>query len=127
VTLTRVSGGHGGSWSGQLANGTSSTGTCSLNDSPNWVAKTLAGRYNGSVWVRGATSGASIKAKFTEYTGTTANGSATTTATLTTSWQKLSLDYTPVAPGSTLDFNTYISSAPPGTCFFADDLAIYQP
>jgi hypothetical protein len=28
-------------------------------------------------------------------------------------------------PGSTLDFNAYISSAPPGTCFTVDDVDIH--
>jgi PKD repeat protein len=127
VTLARVAGGHGGDWSAQLSNPGSTTGTCTLNDSPNWVTKTVAGKYTASIWVRGATAGATMKAKITEYTGSTANGSASTTATLTTSWQKLSVDYVPTAPGSTLDLNVYISSAPSGTCFFADDASIYQP
>ena len=125
MTLSRVAGGHGGSWSAQLANGATSAGTCTLNDSPDWVKPTVAGKYNASVWVRGATAGATLKLKLTEYSGTTNVGSASTTAALTTSWQKVSLNYTTVAPGSSLDFNTYITGAPPGTCFYADDAAIY--
>jgi PKD repeat protein len=127
ATLSRVAGGHSGSWSAQLSNGSTSAGTCTLNDSPNWVSRTVASKYTASVWVKGATAGATIKAKLTEFNGTTNVGSASATATLTTSWQKLSVDYTPAVPGSTLDFNTFVSSAVPGTCFFADDVAIWLP
>jgi hypothetical protein len=52
-------------------------------------------------------------------------GSATTQATLSTNWELVTVTYTPAAPGaSTLDFNVYISSAPTGTCFYADDAAV---
>jgi PKD domain-containing protein/carbohydrate binding protein with CBM4/9 domain len=52
-------------------------------------------------------------------------GSAASSFTLTTAWQPVSVSYTPVAPGaSTLDFQAFISSAPPGTCFYADDVGI---
>src|SRR5204863_1227608 len=38
VTLTRVSGGHSGGWSGLVANGGSATAaTCKIQDVPNWV------------------------------------------------------------------------------------------
>jgi hypothetical protein len=33
--------------------------------------------------------------------------------------------YTTQAPGSSLDFNAYVSSAAPGSCFSADDASIY--
>jgi PKD repeat protein len=127
VTLTRVAGGHRGDWSAQLANGASTAATCSLNDAPDWVRKSVAGGYRYSIWVRGASAGATIKTRVTEFSGTTSVGSRTTTATLTTSWQQLTVDYTTVSPGTTLDFNTYITNAPPGTCFFADDASIAGP
>jgi hypothetical protein len=44
--------------------------------------------------------------------------------TLTTAWQPITLGYTPASPGSSLDLNVYITGAPPGTCFYADDFAI---
>jgi hypothetical protein len=41
----------------------------------------------------------------------------------------VTVSYTITAPGSTLDFNAYLSSAdaPPGTCFYADDAAVLLP
>jgi carbohydrate binding protein with CBM4/9 domain len=126
VTLARASGGHSGSWMAQLATG-SSSGTCTLNDAPNWVAATVSGTYDVSLWVRAPTAGASLKLRIVEYKGTTNLGSATASVTLNTSWQKVSLSYTPASPGlSNLDLNAYITGAPANsTCFYADDAALF--
>ena len=127
VTLTRVSGGHSGDWAARLANTSASNTTCTLNDSPNRVSPTSTGSYTGSMWVRADTSGAVFNLRFREYSGTTLVGTRTTQVTLTTSWQRVTVTYTPVSPGSSsLDFNAYVpaASAPPGTCFYADDAVI---
>ena len=129
VTLTRVSGGHSGTWAGKLSNGGTSATTCLLNDSPNWVTTTAAGQYRAALWVRADSPGASLRLRLREYNGATLLGTATTTATLTTSWQEVTATYTPVSPGSsTLDYNAYVPSAeaPPGPCFYADDAAMSQ-
>ena len=65
-----------------------------------------------------------LKLRFREYVGSTNTGSLTTQLTLTTGWQLITLSYVPTSVGSALDFNAYISSAPPGTCFYADDAVI---
>ena len=128
VTLSRVAGGHSGGFAAKLANQSTSSGTCTLNDAPDWVKPTSTGQYNASLWVRGDAAGATLKLRVTEYSGTTNAGSASTTVALTTAWQKLSVNYTPVVPGSSsLDLNAYITNAAPGTCFYADDVTIYQP
>lgn len=75
--------------------------------------------------MRADTAGATLKLRFREYSGSTLVGTQTTLATLTTSWQQVSVAYTTQSPGSTLDFNAYVSSAAPGTCFYADDASIY--
>jgi PKD repeat protein len=127
VTLTRVSGGHSGGWSAALANTGTVSGTCALNDSPNWVTATAAGTYTGSLWVRADMPGAPLTLRFREYQGSTLVGSKTATVTLTTTWQQIQVTYMPLAPGlSTLDFNAYVPAAfaPPGSCFYADDAAI---
>ena len=96
-----------------------------LLDSPNWVATTVVGTYAGSLWVRADTAGATLKLRFREYSGPTFMGSAMAQVTLSTSWQLVTVTYTPAAPGaSTLDFNAYLSNAPTGTCFYADDAAV---
>jgi parallel beta-helix repeat protein len=129
VTLSRVSGGHTGNWSALLSNGSTGATTCLLNDSPNWVATTAAGSYTGSIWVRADSPGATFTLRFREFSGSTLVGSTSTQITLTTSWQLVSVTYTAVSPGSTnLDFNAYLpsASAPPGTCFYADDASIVR-
>jgi parallel beta-helix repeat protein len=124
VTLARVAGGHTGGWAAHLANTGTTTSTCLLNDSPNWVRATFASGYLGSLWVRADTAGAILNLRLREYTGSTLNGTVTSQITLTTSWQQVSVSYTPVAPGSTLDFNAYVTKAVPGTCFDADDVSV---
>jgi parallel beta-helix repeat protein len=125
ITLARVSGGHSGSWSAKLTNtGTSASTYATLQDSPNWVASTTAGTYTASVWVRSDTAGATLKIKLQEYNGSTLVASANTQITLGTSWQQISLPYTIRSPGSTLDFQIYVTSPTPGTAFYTDDAAI---
>jgi parallel beta-helix repeat protein len=125
VTLGRVSGGHSGGFAAQLTNtGTSST-TCTLNDSPNWVTQTLAGTYTASLWVKADTPGAILKLRLREYSGSTLLGTVISTATLSTSWQNVTVSYPAASPGSSLlDLNAYVTGASPGTCFYADDAVL---
>jgi parallel beta-helix repeat protein len=124
VVLSRVAGGHSGDWAAQLSNTGSTTATSVLNDSPNWAFTTSAGTYTGSIWARADTAGATLKLRFREYSGNTLLGSATTLAMLSTSWQQVTVSYTIVSPGSTLDFNAYVAKPPPGVVFYADDASI---
>jgi Right handed beta helix region len=125
VTVTRVPGGHTGSWAAQLANTGSATSTyATLQDSPNWVATTSAGTYTGGMWVRSDTTGAVFKLKFQEYNGSTLVGSAIAQATLTTGWQQVTVIYAVKSPGSTLDLQAYVANPGPGTAFYADDASI---
>jgi hypothetical protein len=123
VELTRVAGGHSGGFAAKLANTGTSSASCTLNDSPNWVAATTAGTYSGSVWVRADAAGASIKVRFREYLNGSLVTAPTTTVTLSTGWQQVTVTDT-TSGGSTLDFNIYTSSSPPGGCFYADDVSI---
>ena len=128
VTLARVAGGHSGGFAAQLTNAGATAATTLLNDSPNWVTTTSSGAYAGSMWVRADTAGATLTLRFREYNGSTLVGTGTSQVKLTTSWQPITLTYTPVAPGvSTLDLNAYITKAAAGTGFYADDVAVYKP
>jgi parallel beta-helix repeat protein len=125
VTLTRVAGGHSGGWAGKLTNGGTATADCVLNDSPNSVTTTTAATYHAGLWVRGDAAGATLKMKIREYRSGTQVGSTSTTIPLTSSWQQITLAYTPTSPGSSsLDLNAYVSGATVGTCFYADDASI---
>lgn len=125
TTLERVATPYSGSWSARLTNtGTTST-TCQLNDSPNWIPTTTAGTYTASAWVRSNTGGGStIRIRLREYAASTLVGTAEGSVTSSTTWQKLTVTYTPTSPGSsTLDLNVMRSSTPAGTvCFLTDDV-----
>jgi PKD repeat protein len=124
VTLTQASGGHSGSYSALLSNTSSRRRTCELNDNPNWVTSTTAGTYTASLWVKASTAGATLNLRLGEYKGTTLVGSNTSTITLSTAWQQITVAYTIQSPGSSLDFNAYVNSAATGACFYADDASI---
>lgn len=127
VMLARVEGGHSGVWSAKATNGTGGATGCTLNDSPNWVSTTQGGSYTASIWARADSPGAVLKLRLREYQGSTSLGSQSASVTLTTAWQRVSTTYVPAAPGSsTLDLNAYVSSAPVGTCFYADDLSVVR-
>jgi parallel beta-helix repeat protein len=126
VTLTQVSGGHSGTYAAALTNTSTGNSGCTLNDSPNWVNTTKAGTYTATVWVRADSAGRPVNVRFREYSGSTLVGTNTTTVTLSTSWQQVTVTYTVATAGTSLDFNVYTSTAnsPPGVCFYADDVSI---
>lgn len=124
ATLTRVAGGHDSAYAAHLANNGTTSGTCLLNDSPNWVTSAVAGTYTASAWVRGEVAGSVLRLRFREYSGTTLVGTPVISQiSLTTSWQLVTASITPQA-GDSLDLTAYVSNAPPGTCFYADDISI---
>lgn len=128
--LTRVAVPHTGSWAGAMTNTGSSSVTCQLNDSPNWVTSTTAGTYTATAWVKSdaAGSGTTVRLRFREYDSAGTNlGTKESTIVLSTSYQKVTLDYTPTAAGSTLDFNVLRSSTPAGAlCYDVDDISIVK-
>ena len=128
VTLSRATPAHGGSWAAKLTNASTRKQKCVLNDQPNWVTTTQAGTYTASIWVRDDTPFGKFKLMLKE-TGGALNGSLTTTVTLTTNWQLVTVSYTVKSPGtSTLDLQAFVPKnfAPTGTCFYADDVSILK-
>ena len=128
VTLTRANEGHSGSWSALMANGAGVTRKCVLNDTPNWVSATTAPGYTASAWVRADTAGKRISILLRELNGTTLVGSRVRRLTLTTAWQQISVQWTPTSPSNTLDLQIFLpkAQAPPGNCFYADDISIIE-
>jgi len=125
-SLTRVSGGHSGSWSGRIWNSGTTTRTCILDDSPNSVGKTSAGAYTATLWVRSATAGATMNLRLQEMNGTTIVSSATSTLVLSTAWQQITVSRSILQPGVTaLNFNAYVTNVPASTtAFYADDATL---
>jgi Carbohydrate binding domain len=128
ASLSRVSGGHESSYAARLANAGTTSGTCTLNDSPNWVASTGSATYTASMWVRADAVGATLKLRIREYDGSTLIGTpAVSSVDLTSAWQKVSVQIVPQSSGHTLDLTALISNAPSGTCFYADDVSVTSP
>jgi hypothetical protein len=129
ASLSRVSGrGHESSYAGRLANEGATSGTCTLNDSPNWVASTGSATYTASIWVRADGVGATLKLRIREYDGSTLVGTpAVSSVNLTSAWQEVSVQIAPQSSGHTLDLTAFVSNAPPGTCFYADDVSVTSP
>ncbi|MBA3738567.1 MAG: carbohydrate binding domain-containing protein, partial [Actinobacteria bacterium] len=129
VLLTRVMPGRDGTGgAARLTNTSTRKQKCVLNDQPNWVTTTQAGTYTASIWVRDDSPFGQFKLLLKE-TGGALNGSLTTTVTLTTNWQLVSVSYTVKSPGtSTLDLQAFVprTFAPTGTCFYADDVSILK-
>ncbi|MEO6884857.1 MAG: chitobiase/beta-hexosaminidase C-terminal domain-containing protein, partial [Jatrophihabitantaceae bacterium] len=117
---------HSGLASAQLTNSGTSAQTCVLKGSRNFVAKTAAGTYTASLWVRGGTSGATLTLQLAELSGTTVIGSASATLALTTNWQQIKLTYVARSPGATaLNLLASVASvARTTTAFYADDAVL---
>jgi parallel beta-helix repeat protein len=120
--LSQTAGGHSGSWAATLTNSSTTVQSCTLNDSPNWVTKTVAGSYTASTWVRGDTAGQQVKLRVREYVGTTLVGTGTTTVTTTGSWQQVQVSYPVTTPGSALDLNVYETGQAVGRTLQVDDV-----
>jgi len=121
-TVNRVGGGNSGGWAAEISNSVAG-GSCGLDDKPSWVSFTQAGPYTASIWARSDTSG-TLKLRVREYAGGVLQGSVVQSMALTSSWQQVTAIYTPVTPGSNLDFEAFTSNSPVGVCFQADDASI---
>jgi hypothetical protein len=77
------------------------------------------------MWARSDTPGRTVKLRVREYSGGAKQGTATENLALTSTWQQVSVVYTPVAPGSSsLDVDAFTSNTLVGVCFQADDVSI---
>ena len=121
-TVNRVGGGNSGGWAAEISNSVAG-GSCGLDDKPSWVSFTQSGPYTASIWARSDTSG-TLKLRVREYAGGVLQGSVVQSMALTSSWQQVTAIYTPVTPGSSLDFEAFTSNSPVGVCFQADDASI---
>jgi len=122
-TVNRVAGGNSGGWAAEISN-SAAGGSCGLDDKPSWVSFTQAGPYTASIWARSDTSGLTLKLRVREYASGVLQGSVVQSMALTSSWQQVTAIYTPVTPGSSLDFEAFTSNSPVGVCFQADDASI---
>jgi hypothetical protein len=126
-TLQRVPGGQEGAVALQIT-GPASTATFGINDSPNWVATTVAAgtRYRFSAWVRADASTGQARIRVREYLNGVQVGAATHSASvpLSASWQPLTVDHVTQAAGSTLDVQVLDYPVAPGEVFETDKIVI---
>jgi hypothetical protein len=122
-TLTRVTAQHNtGVAAGQLVTpgGTANTGT-STSMAP--TGGFIAGqRYTGVVFVKGNAGGEPL----TVFFGDNSGDSATVTPTVTTSWQRVAVTWTPAANRATAYLGVRDTSTTAHT-FFVDDAAVLAP
>ena len=128
-TAARVSGGFDGSWSCAI---TSTAGTASfgLNDSPDVMHVTpgAGAQFRYRAWVRSSGSGGTAKLQIREFQGATAVAAQvrSTGVVLSPTWQLVTLDYTCVAAGTTLDFQIVDFPLVAGESFLVDDISAYN-
>jgi len=109
---------------------TSGTGAFGLNDSPDVMHATPAAgsvfRYRA--WVRSATGNGNAQLQVREYQGTTplAAQVRSTGVTLGPNWQLLTLDYTCVGTGSTIDFQVIDHPLVAGETYQVDNISVYN-
>jgi PKD repeat protein len=129
-TIQRVAGGLEGAFALEVR-GPASTATFGINDSPNWVAKTLAAGtpYSFSAWVRAEASTGRVRLRVREYLNGVQVGATTYSpfVPLTSAWQLLSAGHVAQAAGSTLDVQILDYPVAPGEVFQVDNIFIFVP
>jgi len=126
--IQRVAGGFDGAFALEMQGAATGTAKFGVNDSPNWVASTASAgtRYRLSAWVRSASAKGKAVIRVREYLGSVQQGVLTESpsATLSPTWQMVTLDYVAVAGGSTLDVQVLDGPVVAGEVFQTDNISI---
>ncbi|HEY2802940.1 MAG TPA: carbohydrate binding domain-containing protein, partial [Actinomycetota bacterium] len=123
--VTPGSNAHSGTRGADVSNGGDAPATCGIETQPDAVTTTQATTYEGSLWARSDTPGASLKLRFRELEGSFVVGTKVRTLALSTTWQRVTVRDAPVEPGvSSLNLRAYVTDAAPGACFSVDDASI---
>ena len=128
ATLLRVAGGFDGSWELQMT-GPATLSSFGCNDAPNWVASVPAAgtRYRCTAFVRSESASGTAKLQVREYSGATKLGGLFSQGVvLSPAWQMVTVDYTSVAAGSSLDLQVLDFPLAASEVFITDDISIYD-
>jgi len=121
ATLSRVSGGHCGSYAVKV---TSTAASYSIDDLGATLASPAGGTYRGQAWVRSEVAGVSAQIVLRERTASgTRVSSQSARVALTTGWQKIAIERT-TASGST-GLEVYVAATGGGS-FVADDISLIK-
>ena len=126
AVLARMAGGRSGGFCLEMRAPSSSS--FGATDGPNWIANVPAAGtpFTLSAWVRSSIHRGQVKLKIKEFVGSTQYGSTvySNIVTLSPAWQLVSVNYTTVRAGSTLDFSVNGYPIASGEMFQMDDVSI---
>src|SRR5262245_38551613 len=129
-SLTRVQGGLDGNFALQIT-GPFSTASFGVDDSPSWVGSTAGAAvlYRFSAWVRSASHTGNVRIRVREFSGN--NNVRQTRETpeivLSTTWQRLTLDFVTLLAGTRLDFQIIDRPRVQREVFLVDSVSIVRP
>jgi hypothetical protein len=127
AALTRVAGGHTGSYAARVSNTSATTTTTVLNDAPNTVATTIAGQtYQATAWLRASQANTSLVLRLLEFdSNDVLAGSAQSAYEATdTAWHKITVDLVAARTGASIDVNALAWGLAPGRSFLVDDVSV---
>ena len=127
VALARVAGGHTGSYAARVSNTSTATVTTVLNDAPNSVTSTTAGRtYRATAWLRASQANTSLVLRLLEFSSTNALVSSKQAYYWATDtvWHKITVDLVAARTGSSVDVNALAWDLAPGRSFLVDDVSL---
>jgi hypothetical protein len=127
VALARVSGGHTGSYAARVSNTSAGTVTTVLNDAPNSVTSTTAGRtYRATAWLRAAQPSTSLVLRLLEFNASNALTSSKQSYYWAgdTVWHKITVDLVAARTGDSIDVNALAWDLGAGKSFLVDDVSL---
>ena len=128
-TIQRVTGGFDGTYAIR-ADGTASTATFGVNDSPNWIGNVPSGHigkpYRFGSWVRAASGSGQSRLQIREFNNGVKIGASTLSAyvPLSPTWQLAEALHTVQMAGSTLDFQVLVYPDAPSQSVLIDNISI---
>jgi hypothetical protein len=127
AALSRVSGGHTGSYAARVSNTSAGTATTVLNDSPNSVSSTTAGlTYRATAWLRASQANTSLVLRLLQFdTGDALLSSKQSYYWATdTAWHQVTVDLAATKSGASLDLNALAYGLGAGQSFLVDDVSV---
>lgn len=127
AALSRVSGGHTGSYAAQVSNTSATAATTVLNDAPNSVPSTTAGQtYRATAWLRATQPSTSLVLRLMEFGDNNALASSKQSEywATDTAWHQLTVDLVATRTGASIDVNALVWGLGPGQSFLVDDVSV---
>lgn len=115
-----------GGYSAALKNSGTSKATLALNDAKNTVPLTAKGAtYTASAWVKSSQANVTLGIRMMEYSGSTLKGQQVTQVWVTdTAWRQVTVTYTAVQAGASIDLNVLGWALPAGVTVNVDDVSL---